>query len=226
MTRTFRACLAAGALLTVTACQLPTGDSTVAPTGTTPTPPAVAELDIRVEDTGHHFDRDNWPHWSYHGDGCDTREVVMRERVLRDFLLGKGCKSLEGVWLSRYDGVLLRATRPDGDTEWSESADGGHTWNEGDTPDLDHVVPLSEAARSGTRDWTHHTRERFANDRANLALMTASSNRSKGDQDPAEWLPDLDQCGYVETWVKVKAKYELTADPAEVAAIEDVLRSC
>ncbi|MEV6878626.1 hypothetical protein AB0M82_37025, partial [Amycolatopsis sp. NPDC051128] len=43
-------------------------------------------------------------------------------------------------------------------------------------------------------------RERYANDPAVLVAVTATSNRAKGDQDPARWLPALDRCGYVARW--------------------------
>jgi hypothetical protein len=56
---------------------------------------------------------------------------------------------------------------------------------------IDHVVPLAEAWRSGAAAWNADQRERFANDLVDpqLIAVSASSNRSKGDQDPAEWKP-------------------------------------
>ncbi len=52
--------------------------------------------------------------------------------------------------------------------------------------DIDHIVPLSEAWKSGASGWTTAKREQFANDLsiAQLIAVSASSNRSKGDSDP------------------------------------------
>ncbi|WP_228714087.1 HNH endonuclease family protein [Prauserella endophytica] len=198
--RTLAATVLAG--LAVTACQLPT-----APAHTT-TPATLAgelpALQVTPEDTGTHYDRDAWPHWTYHGDGCDTRDLILREQG-HGVRVGDDCAITAGQWISAYDGTTV--------TDPSEL-------------DIDHIVPLAEAARSGARHWTERERERYANDPAGLVAVTATSNRAKGDQDPATWLPDRDRCGYVARWVEVKHRYGLTADPAEAAAIRGVLAHC
>ena len=44
--------------------------------------------------------------------------------------------------------------------------------------------------------------------------------------DPAEWLPALHQCRYVDRVVRVRRQYGLTIDPAEAQAIDQVLAGC
>jgi hypothetical protein len=53
--------------------------------------------------------------------------------------------------------------------------------------------------------------------------VTASSNRSKSDQDPAEWMPTDEGvwCAYIWAWVAVKTEWHLTVDEAEKAALLD-----
>lgn len=70
-------------------------------------------------------------------------------------------------------------------------------------------------------------RQRFANDLdypGSLIAVSASSNRSKGARDPAEWLPPNGgyRCEYVRTWVEVKLRWNLSVDPAEVSAIRSL----
>jgi len=58
--------------------------------------------------------------------------------------------------------------------------------------DADHLVPLAEAWESGASGWTAKDREAYANlldDPSALIAVSAASNRSKADQDPATWLP-------------------------------------
>jgi hypothetical protein len=164
----------------------------------------LAGLRVAAEDTGNHYRRADWPHWDQVGGGCDARENALRTQG-RGVTTGAGCTVTGGTWVSPYDGVTVTAP--------------------GEL-DIDHMVPLAEAARSGTRGWSVAERERYANDPAVLVAVTAKSNRSKGDQDPARWLPQLDRCGYVARWTAVKHAYRMTVDTRERAAITGVLNHC
>ncbi|WP_435853827.1 GmrSD restriction endonuclease domain-containing protein [Streptomyces sparsogenes] len=50
--------------------------------------------------------------------------------------------------------------------------------------DIDHVVPLKEARRSGAAAWTTEDRKAFANDlvHSQLIAVSARSNRSKAER--------------------------------------------
>ncbi|WP_245901119.1 hypothetical protein [Prauserella shujinwangii] len=41
---------------------------------------ALPELRVAPEDTGAHYDRDDWPHWTSVGDGCDVRDECSGSR--------------------------------------------------------------------------------------------------------------------------------------------------
>lgn len=58
--------------------------------------------------------------------------------------------------------------------------------------------------------------------------VTARSNRSKADQDPAEWLPPAAglHCRYVAEWVATKPRWSLAVDEAEVTALGEVAAGC
>jgi hypothetical protein len=95
--------------------------------------------------------------------------------------------------------------------------------------DIDHVVPLAEAWRSGAWRWTDARRSAFANEtNKELLPVSASLNRSKGDQDPAEWMPPnpAARCAYVRRWVAIKVKWGLSVDRRELGAINRTLGSC
>ena len=61
-----------------------------------------------------------------------------------------------------------------------------------------------------------------------LIAVTASSNRSKGDQDPAEWLPPRTayRCTYVTEWIAVKWRWRLTIDRTEHASLRVLANAC
>jgi hypothetical protein len=105
----------------------------------------------------------------------------------------------------------------------------GVTTTNPSTFDVDHVVPLAEAWRSGARRWTAATRTRYANDLGyahSLIAVSASSNRSKGDREPQEWLPQRRQCAYVGWWLAVKTRWRLSVDREEKRFLRTKIAEC
>ena len=93
--------------------------------------------------------------------------------------------------------------------------------------DVEHIVALAEAHRSGMCARSGAEKERFATDLLNLTLATPELNRAqKIAKDAAEWLPTENRCWYAARIVAVKQKYRLTVDQAEKRALRKVLRSC
>ena len=90
-------------------------------------------------------------------------------------------------------------------------------------------MPLAEAWRSGAWAWSSKQRQDFANDLTDsrvLIAVTASANRSKGDQDVKTWLPAKNKCAYIEGWVVVKVRYSLTFDTDHFSVIQSYFTSC
>ena len=123
----------------------------------------LGSLRIEPEYEATPYDRSEFPHWDDEdGDGMNTRlEILSLEKVGN---VG---------WYSRWDG------------EWY-AGEGGLS-----APrfDIDHIVSLKEAWRSGADEWSTSDKDTFADDMLNLTAVTASSNRSKGAKDASEWLP-------------------------------------
>ena len=155
------------------------------------------------------YDRSLFKHWiDANKNGCDTRkEVLIAEAIVKP-KIGKKCALTGGKWLSSLDGK-------------------SHTRDSG--LDVDHLVPLAEAWRSGAWAWTDEERETYANfieQEWMLNAVTASVNRSKGDRDVANWLPAKNVCEYLRGWVIVKAYFNLTVDAAEAKVISKYYESC
>ena len=153
------------------------------------------------------YNRDLFRHWSdLDSDGCDTREeVLIDERIAGSVV---GCKVVNGKWISQYDGV---------------------TTTNSSSFDIDHFVPLKEAWDSGAWRWDSSTRERFANDQGyplSLIAVSASSNRSKSDRDPSDWLPSENLCLYAKSWVGVKFRWRLSVDSREKSKLRQLLSNC
>ncbi|GGO98569.1 hypothetical protein GCM10012280_63010 [Wenjunlia tyrosinilytica] len=123
---------------------------------------------------------------------------------------GAGCALTGGTWYSVYDDTYITDAKG---------------------LDVDHRVPLAEAWDSGASEWTAARRQAYANDldddRA-LIAVTAKSNRSKADQDPATWMPPSagDACDYITHWVAIKTRWSLTADPTEHATLTHWASQC
>jgi uncharacterized protein DUF1524/excalibur calcium-binding domain-containing protein len=157
------------------------------------------------------YDRDKFRLWTdADHDGCNTRYEVLIAEAVRKPRVESGCYLAGGKWFSRYDGV---------------------TTTDPSTFDIDHLVPLAEAWRSGANRWSAGTRERYANDLhygGTLIAVTARTNRSKGDQEPQDWLPPRTRydCHYVATWVAVKWRWHLSIDSREKSFLRSTLASC
>ncbi|MDE0080494.1 MAG: excalibur calcium-binding domain-containing protein [Caldilineaceae bacterium] len=103
----------------------------------------------------------------------------------------------------------------------------GETFNWGEDVDIEHIVARSEAHDSGLCAADIFTRLAFASDPLNLTFASPQLNRDqKIAKDVAEWLPDLNQCWFVNRVVAVKRRYGLSMDPREAQAALAVLTAC
>jgi hypothetical protein len=153
------------------------------------------------------YTRELFPHWRSTGANCDVRDSVLKRDGTKVKL--SGCNVVAGTWRSLYDGVVL---------------------NSPTKVDIDHMVPLANAWRSGAAAWTTAKRGDFANDLVDpqLVAVSASSNRAKGDQDPSTWKPKETSawCVYATDWIAVKTHWKLNVTAAEKTALDDMLGKC
>ncbi|MGI5221105.1 HNH endonuclease family protein [Nocardia sp. CA-290969] len=194
---------------------------------------ALDRLPVKAEAAMAGYSREKFPHWdnneAEHGFGpeftqylkCTTREVMMLRDATGevsldpktcDLKIGKG-----GGWQDAY-GVLDAKTGKLKPYKFITDPAG---------VDAEHIVPLAEAWRSGAKDLDTDTRRRIANDAQNLIASDPSANRSKGDQDPADYLPPgTFRCGYISHYVQVKLKYGLSVDQDEQTALRTAVDDC
>ncbi|WP_404200089.1 HNH endonuclease family protein [Streptomyces tauricus] len=157
------------------------------------------------------YQRSSFKHWvDADHDSCNSRAEVLIAESRVEPTIEAGCKVTAGEWYSYYDGVTL-------------TAPGGL--------DIDHMVPLAEAWDSGAHSWTAQRREAYANDldaERSLVAVTARSNRSKSDQDPADWQPPLAdaRCTYATDWVATKLRWQLAVDDRERDALTELAAGC
>jgi len=166
------------------------------------------KVSIAAESNGS-YDRARFTHWvDANGDCQDTRQEVLiaESKVTPSYTSSRHCTVTKGKWVSRWD---------------------NRTWTNPSDVDIDHHVALSEAWGSGARSWTSTDRRAYANDTygPTLNAITDNLNSSKGDRDPAQWLPPLtsSRCTYTITWVQVKYRWRMTMDTAERTKLSSIL---
>lgn len=157
------------------------------------------------------YERTKFKHWiDADHDSCNTRAEVLLDEATEPPEVTGTCTITGGSWYSYYDDVTVTEARG---------------------LDIDHMVPLAEAWDSGAFDWTAQRRQDYANDldepRA-LVAVTARSNRSKADRDPAQWMPPHPsaRCTYITDWVTVKTRWGLHVDTTEQATLRDRAADC
>ena len=165
-------------------------------------------LTVATQGSTSGYSRDLFPHWIAISGNCNTRETVLK-RDGSSVVTDNACASTSGRWFSPYDGA---------------------TWTAASDVDIDHVVPLAEAWRSGANAWTTSRRQSFANDltRPQLIAVTDNVNQSKGDQDPSTWQPSVTsyRCTYAKMWIAVKSYWDLTLQSTEKTALQTMLDTC
>ena len=155
------------------------------------------------------YKRSLFKHWlDIDGDDCNAREQVLkRDAIGLPQVDPFKCFVVEADWLSPYDGVRT---------------------SDRTRVDIDHTVALKEAWDSGAWQWNKAQRTAFANDTSDarsLIAASSSSNRSKGDRDPSNWMPPLRGywCTYSANWIAVKARWGLSMDQSEWGRLNNVL---
>ena len=159
------------------------------------------------------YDRAEWRHWiDEDGDCQDTRQEVLIEesRIEITFTSDGICRVSQGQWFGSFTGTTV--------TEPGEL-------------DIDHLVPLANAHRSGGWAWTPDRKKAFANsldDPDHLIAVISGANRSKGARGPDEWRPPNESywCEYATDWIRIKHAWDLTATPTEADALQEMLATC
>ena len=121
-----------------------------------------------------------------------------------------GCRVVAGRWLDPFTG------------QW---------FDDPALLDIDHLVPLAEAHRSGADRWDIARRRAFANDLTHpdtLLAVDRSANRAKADRDPLSWLPPAwdRRCAYVARWRDTKRRWDLAEDLLEGWWVDGVSWVC
>lgn len=182
------------------------------------------------------YSRTEWKHWAgLEGRSCwNTREEVLyrdaypgtliyvdkQMNVTEDY--NEACAIGKPIMI---DDKIRIDTENSG--EWIDPYSGKKITSSSEV-DIDHVIPLSYAAKNGGQSWDEAKKEKFANDLDNLLATSAKENRAKGDKGPSEYMPPYKayHCQYAKTFTIVAYKYDLTITNSDYEVLKDTLESC
>lgn len=156
------------------------------------------------------YDRDSFGYGDidYDGDGCYARAELLISLSLAPVQMDPAsrCRVARGKWVDAYSNDTLV---------------------DADSVEIDHVVALSEAHKSGAYDWPLRRRSEFGNrdSLGELVITKSSTNQGKGNLDIAGWSPSGQErkLQYARKWVRLKTAWGLVADPRERTAIKAIL---
>jgi len=174
---------------------------------------ALAQLEVAPPGSSSGYQRNRFgPAWAdVDGNGCGTRDDVLHRDLTDVRTRADGCVVLSGTLDDPYSGAEISFRR--GEATSAEVQ-------------IDHVVALSDAWRTGASSFPAADLERFANDPRELLAVDGSLNSAKGDDDASQWLPPRGSCAYVARQVAVKRVWRLWVTPAEHDAMARVLAGC
>jgi hypothetical protein len=201
------------------------GGDAGAPTAMQSSPSAEAaqrqltELQVRPASSMAGYSREEFPHWSDaqefgwrlpsgtpDAESCDARDAALI-RDGRGERVEESCDVVSGRWFDPY---------------------GGETYTDPADIDIDHIVPLANAWRSGASSWDIAKRESFANVPRDLLSVDDGLNQAKGDKGPEAWKPPREAhwCVYSKRWIGIKHSWKLSVTSAEKTALEQMLGTC
>jgi len=161
------------------------------------------------------YSRDLFPHWrdatawgwpAIPNAFCDVRQATLyRDGTTVSYT--STCSITSGSWLDPYSGASLSAASD---------------------VDIDHIVPLAAAWRSGAASWTTDRRTQFANDKLVVIAADDGLNAAKGDKTPDLWKPpnSAAHCLYAKRWTAIKDTYQLSVSSPEKSALQTMLNTC
>lgn len=167
------------------------------------------------------YDRGEWKHWSTVSTCWDTREAVLVRDAVKGSTkyqdknkqpassLDNACTLTQGEWLDPYTGKVFTDPKK---------------------LDIDHMIPLSYAAKHGGQAWDAKKKEQYANsmNAGHLLAVSASENRTKGDKGPSSWKPTDkgNWCQYAGDWISVSNTWGLSTTENDKAALKTMLATC
>lgn len=191
-------------------------EPTVAPsTDATAALNQLASLPVRPAGTLTGYNRDAFgPAWAdVDGNGCDTRDDILARDLTNLHRDTDGCTVESGLLHDPYTGHIIHFQRG---VDTSTAIQ------------IDHVVALADAWRTGAASWPEAKREKLANNPNELLAVDGPTNESKGDLDASQWLPPRRgfDCQYVRLQIAVKARWGLWITQAEHDAMTSTLGHC
>lgn len=182
------------------------------------------------------YSRRDWKHWdSFEGRSCwNTRkEVLYRDAKPGSVKLVDKDKNPT----DNYDEAcaLGSPVKEDGKVKISRENNGiwidpysGEEMTNSSKIDIDHVIPLSYAAKHGGHHWPAEKKQQFANDMDGLLATSARENRTKGDKGPEDYMPPYEpySCAYAKTFTTMAYKYDLSMTKGDIKVLNKTLASC
>lgn len=88
------------------------------------------------------------------------------------------------------------------------------------------LVPVEFAYERGAHAWPDKTTQTFVEDPDNTILLSQTDIDERKGNGPLEWLPPSAHCQYISRFITVIKRYDLEADPGEMAALAVSRQRC
>ena len=134
----------------------------------------LTKLPVKDAETGDDYQRSNFSHGWASWRSCNVRQKILNRDVKDVKLAPNGCTVVSGNLLDPYTGRQIELSTKEAVSKKVQ---------------IDHVVALGNAWRTGARYLSAAERKQLANDDLELIAVSSAANQEKSDSDADQWLP-------------------------------------
>lgn len=158
-------------------------------------------IEINNENIEYDYNRKDWGSWI--NKKCNSTRVNIIIKYAKEYNYNN-CRLISGIFIDMFTNKEIKYNKID----------------------IDHIVPLRYINNNGGYFFSKEKKNEVFNDYENLLPVNLNDNRRKGSKGVSEFMPEKNRCLYIEIWINILNKYNLTVYPNDKIVLFKELEKC